>query len=357
MFDVGSTNASEPARLEAKTNLADDQASLGSASFSAAQQQFREAGSEIDLSCRPSPANEPVLPPEGGESAANRNHKVRPWLRNDFHEHAKPYIIDGRPDRPTLLFYGGLAGTGWAWKEFAAGLNHDCGNRVEVYSLSGHDGEWESLVMKSQADWVGDIIEKAEACKQYGIKPVFFGYSTSAVAAIEAAALRPDLFGALVLIGTPIDLKDWKSSLALNVVEWVDHYVPFAHKLFQKIPVSLPPDPPGIDPDNILAKQPSLEQIPLSTLISLVRLQRDARAMLQDVRCPVLVIQGTQDKYVDLKIAERMFKLLASEQKEFVAVEESPHAVMLGKRRESIKSIIEDWFIKLRGDPRPEPNQ
>lgn len=367
MLDLNSPESAVPERRAPQTAEHD----LAGASFSVSQHELRSTAEPaavheparreppIPAVVEPSSAEQPLIKEEGlhDPCISERRKKCCGLSRNHFVEEAKPFVIEGRDDRPTLLFYGGLAGTGWPWKEFAAGLNRDCGNRVEVYSLTGHDGCWDSLVKKTQSDWVSDIIARAEASKEKGFKPVFFGYSTSAVAAIEAAAMKPDLFGALVLIGAPIQLKDWKFRVSLNIVEAIDRWVPFAKKLFEKIPISLPPDPPGTDPENILSKQPSLESIPLSTLISLIRLQRDAKAALSEVRCPVLVIQGTQDKYVDMRVARAMYKMLASEQKEFVAVDESPHAVMLSRSRESIKTRIKEWYERLRGkSERSEPH-
>ena len=97
----------------------------------------------------------------------------------------------------------------------------------------------------------------------------------------------------------------------------------------------------------MLSQQPILGRLPFSTYISLVRLQNDARAALKDVHCPVLVVQGTEDKYSTIKLAEAMFKELASEHKEFVPFEESPHPVMLGKHRERFKDKVKEWYNKM----------
>jgi esterase/lipase len=264
-----------------------------------------------------------------------------------FIETARPFILEGQADRPTLLLYGGLAGTGWPWRELAINLNKDCGNRAEIYALKGHDGTWSGIVKNTHEDWVNDVIEKAEACKARGFKPVYFGFSTGAIAGVEAAARRPDLFSALVLVGAPTELKSWKQTLAMTVCEWLDRKVPGCHAIFQRLAMPLPADPPGSDPENILSQQPILSTLPFTTYISLLRLQRNAKEALKDVRCPVLVIQGTEDKYVSIQLAEKMFKQLASEQKEFLAFEESPHPVMLGKHRERFKNKVKDWYNRF----------
>ena len=56
---------------------------------------------------------------------------------------------------------------------------------------------------------------------------------------------------------------------------------------------------------------------------------------------------GGLDKYTQLKDAEVMFSLLASNEREFAPFSKFPRPVMLGEGREGVKSRVKSWFKRI----------
>jgi len=269
--------------------------------------------------------------------------------RNAFAEEAKPFCLPGHLERPTFLFYGGLAGTGFPWRKIAFLLHEQWDNTKEVYSLAGHDGDLSDLSKVTHHDWVKDIIQKAEQAKVTTGQPVvFFGFSTSAVAVLEAVQQRPELFGALVLAGPPLKLKNGKQALILETLERVERFVPGARTLFEKIQI---PIASGITTTNYpqeYLKSSRLEKVPLSSLLSLVRLQRSANEALPGISCPVLVLQGKEDAFVSEEASQQLMLKLGSADKEIVLFEATPHPVMASFNTDSFLAVVNRWLDSIQ---------
>jgi len=266
----------------------------------------------------------------------------------DFACHSEPYVIEGKENLSHFLFYGGLAGTGFPWKEIATDFNKEWGNQVEVYSLAGHDGTMETLADISHEDWVEDVINKAEKAQLRSGEPVvFFGFSTSAVAVLDAASRRPELFAALVLVAPPIRLRQNYLTTLLGLAERLDAWVPGVSKIAKKIKFPLASRKVSEGYGENFTKSPRMDWVPLSTLVSLSRLQKKARAAVPSIESPVLVIQGTEDTYVKAKTSERLVARLGSSEKDIVLFEGSPHPVMLSTCEEEFVKTVHSWLQRL----------
>lgn len=284
----------------------------------------------------------PVNKPEGDDLVVLAKNG---FDRKAFENDARPLHLEGNPARPVFLFYGGLAGTGMPWQKIAHRLHDTWDNTKSVYSLAGHDGDLSGLSKVTHHDWVDDIIEKAEVAKEQTGEPVvFFGFSTSAVAVLEAARQRPELFGALVLAGPPLKLKNNKQALALEVFEKIERWVPGTRLLFEKLQV---PIARGIKTENYpqdYLKSSRLDRVPLSSLLSLVRLQRQANLALPGIACPVLVLQGQEDAFVAEKTSQMLMLKLGSAEKEIVLFEEMPHPVMASFNTDKFLAVVNRWL-------------
>ena len=265
----------------------------------------------------------------------------------EYLSHALPTIHKGDPNHTPLLFYGGLAGTGYNRKKLGEQLHQDHDTTVSIRSLAGHQGCYEELATVTHEDWVNDIILNAERLTKDGKPIVFFGYSTSALAAVEAVSKRPDLFAGLVLVGPPFELRSPLRKTLLNVLEKVDSWIPGTRKLFEKLSFSMGSRDPDAGYTGLAADSPRASEVPFSTLVEVHRIQRSARKSISDVECPVLVIQGGLDRFADTKSTAKHFVKLGSEDKELVIYEDSPHPVMLGEDMEKFEGRVKQWLQKL----------
>ena len=271
-------------------------------------------------------------------------------LHEDLTLYGKPYILIGRKDRPTIVFYGGLAATGFPWHEIAREVNAKYGARCEVYPLAGHNGSWRDLKQADHEDWIADITNRSKNATTQDAKPIFFGFSTSAAAAIEASARNPDLFQAMVLVAPPIHLRKKSLKIPLAIIERLDHYIPPLRPLFRKLTASMPP----LDANEYtheLLNNPRFNKLPVTTFIALARLQHQVRGSLDKVQCPILFVQGGEDGFIHLDEAEKAFEQIGSNDKEFVAYKDSPHAVMLSKHKGDLYGQVVAWLDRLIHPP------
>lgn len=266
--------------------------------------------------------------------------EVLPYRPELFKRCATPWILRGRQDVASLIYYGGLSSTGYAWRDIAAKIFERSGFHTEVHSLAGHDGEWAHFRDTDHRSWVDDIVKRARSVPN----PIFMGYSTSALAALVAAGENPDLFKALVVVAPPVQLRSSKYSLALTAAEFMCSHFPNRFRWLEHKCVAMG----GDRKPELLTKQtkrsPYFEFFPAPVVFSLKRLQREALKVLKKIEVPVLVMQGEHDGTVASNGPELIMKRIKSQDKQQRIFSRSGHSLLLGLEKKDVLHELCTWL-------------
>ncbi|MBX7137434.1 MAG: lysophospholipase [Oligoflexia bacterium] len=237
-------------------------------------------------------------------------------LPKEFVRHAQPVVLQGRVDAPVLQFYGGLGQTSLPCLELARLFNQQSGYTCELYSLEGHQGSWRKIIAQSEIHWVRDVIERAErVLAETGNPTTGFGFSTGGLTLLKAAAERPELFSKLVLIGTPLELRNRVHVAALEVAEMLASHFTALRMLTPYIPVPLAWNDLLVKNTFNAKGRRRLEFLPLSRFLCLKRLQLKTVASLTRVSCPVIFVHGSEDEFSTPATIKKHFGRLGTSDK------------------------------------------
>jgi alpha-beta hydrolase superfamily lysophospholipase len=96
--------------------------------------------------------------------------------------------------------------------------------------------------------------------------------------------------------------------------------------------------------------EPRYERLPLITACCLVPMQWHFRSVAEKASVPILLLHGEKDDLISWSAAAWTAQKLGVEPEDFLIVEDSPHAVLIGHQRErAIKAIVQ-FFAKLWPD-------
>lgn len=263
-----------------------------------------------------------------------------PWRADLFEKCCEPWVLHGRQDIASFIYYGGLSSTGYAWRDLSVKVFERSGFHTEVHSLAGHNGEWETFKNTTHRQWVDDIVSKASKVNN----PVFFGYSTSCLAAIVAAAENPGLFKGLVLVAPPVQLRSGKHSVALTIAEFLCSKFPNAFHWLEKKCVKMRGDSEPTLATKQTKRSPHFNEFPGPVVFSLKRLQREAWKALKKIDIPIVILQGQHDGIVAPGAPAAILKRVKSEQKQHRLFPESTHSVMLGLERKEVLREVCSWL-------------
>jgi len=229
--------------------------------------------------------------------------------------------------RATIIFLHGIAShAGW-FGETAANLNR---HGVAVYGLDRR-GSGRSGGPRGHLERYGRALDDVEemvrlVSSEHGTTPVFLAASSwAAKLAVVYVARRPASLSGLLLLG-PVLFPTVNLSPTRRVLVVVGHLVtPTA-----RLPIPLTPElytanPPYVD----FIREDRLRLLEATTRFfwETARLDRQRRSASAQLDLPLLVLQGEDDKMVDVAGTRRWFSRLAVEDKTYVAYPGAGHTL------------------------------
>ena len=177
-----------------------------------------------------------------------------------------------------------------------------------------------------------------------GKKVILLGESMGALISFLAVAARPDLFGGLICISPAFVNK-----LKLSIFEYAKIFSSLVYNPRKKFHLPFTPEMCTRD----MACQKQVEEDPMEhrsasarLIYELIASQVRARIVKEKVKIPVLFLLAGEDKLVDSRASERIFKSLEVRDKTLIEYPGMYHALSIDLGREKVFRDIADWIQK-----------
>ncbi|SCY87120.1 alpha/beta hydrolase [Alkaliphilus peptidifermentans] len=241
-------------------------------------------------------------------------------------EDAKAFFFKGNNEGCLLIH--GFTGSAGHMRPLGEYLNNK-GYTVFGVLLKGHGTSVEDMESTSYHDWIKSAVDGYEMLKRQCDRVYVMGLSMGGILSLYLAEKYN--VDKVISIASPIKIHD-------PLAKWTPLLKYF--KRFNKWSSSNP------------EKKESTKEgigyniIPLKCVPELLKVIKVTRKSLNDIKCPLLVIQPKLDKYVKLVSSSIIYNGASSTQKKQLWLNNSPHGCTLGPEKELIHySVFE--FIKL----------
>jgi len=252
---------------------------------------------------------------------------------------ATPVHIRG--DGPPVLCLHGFSGSPFEVRPPALYLAQQ-GFSVIAPWLAGHDGTAKAFAASRYPDWLASA-ESAlkQLVSENDGRPVgIFGFSMGGLLAICLAHAFPAQVKALALGAVPLRLGR-NARLGIQTLGALPRFLTESPLL--RIPkmggsdVSLP---------TARMENPGMPVMPVSGLKSLIDLQAHARPFLPELRIPVLIVHGDQDKTVPPADSRELMACLGSTDIESLWLKESGHLIGVDVEQQLLAETLERFFSR-----------
>jgi carboxylesterase len=213
-----------------------------------------------------------------------------PQVTHHFHMNqiiptAEPFLFLGEPSKPACLLVHGFTGTPKEMRWMGEFL-HRQGYTCLGIRLAGHATDPEDMIRSNWTDWAASVEDGFSLLRSFSAKIFLIGLSMGGVLSLLTST-RLDVKG-VVAMSTPYKLPD---DPRLRHVDWISKIVAYMPKSNEE-PGSSWFDQ-GAWKDHV-----SYPQNPVRSIGQLNQLLGATRAVLQDVRVPVLLMHSKDDHYV-----------------------------------------------------------
>ena len=236
---------------------------------------------------------------------------------------------------PAVLCLHGFTGTPYEVAPLAHGLAI-AGFSVSAPMLAGHGTNAAVLAATHWQDWLASAEEAfANLSAASGNGPVALaGFSMGALLALRLARLHPHSVSALVLMSTPLRLRDRQIALA---------------RAWSQLPGFLRRGPlatrrkrggSDVTDDKVRAENPSLTEMPLAGIVELIELANVVRRDLTFIHMPTLVAHGERDQTIALQASFELAGSIASDVVERLWLPRSGHLVAVDVERAQLCEAV-----------------
>ena len=248
---------------------------------------------------------------------------------------ARPVLIRGDRRRIGVVLAHGYMAAPAEVKGLARFLGKR-GYWVYTPRLKGHGTAPEDLATCRFSDWIDSMDAGYAVISNCCRRVIAGGFSTGAGLALDLAQRVPEVAGVFA-VSTPLRLQDVAARFVPAVDVWNRVMERFHLEEAKKTFVDNSPENPQI---NYLKN-------PISGVRELERLMASLEPRLPLISQPALVIQSQEDPVIDPKGAERIFKLLGSEDKQMVMFNFQRHGILLEEGSERVYRTIGNFVDQI----------
>jgi carboxylesterase len=242
---------------------------------------------------------------------------------------------------PAVLCLHGFTGTPYEVAPLAQALA-GAGFSVSAPVLAGHGETAAVLAATRWQDWLAS----AESAFDYlrsatGDGPVAIaGFSMGGLLALRLARLRPHSVPALVLMSTPLHLREWQVA-ATRV--W-SHLPKFLRQ--GKLASLRKRRGSDVTDEKVRHENPNLGEMPLAGILQVIELAHIVRRELSFLHQPTLVAHGERDHTVPLRDAFELAGSLASDVVERLWLPRSGHLIAVDVEHTVLSDAVVRFLSK-----------
>ncbi len=248
-------------------------------------------------------------------------------------ENAEPYLLV--PDRPektgVVLVHGLLASPAElrAYGESLAALGYP----VMGVRLRGHGTSPWDLRDRSWHEWLDSVRRGYEIISAFAEQVCVIGFSTGGALALRLAAEEPSSLAGVAAVSTPVKFRN-RNLIFVPILHGLNKLAEWVTSLEGIIPFR---------PNESEHPDINYRHIPIRGLFELRRLVDEMMHRLADVTCPVMIVQGTEDRVVDPKSAQIVLDKIASTHTSLHMVPSKRHGILsedIGGTQELVTAFL-----------------
>ncbi|HMP80105.1 MAG TPA: alpha/beta fold hydrolase [Pirellulaceae bacterium] len=240
------------------------------------------------------------------------------WSANGVMAGCDAYSLGGGPS--AVLFIHGLNENPYTWRKMAP-MFAESGFHCRVMRLPGFGERTREYGAFSVADWKSAVEKEISDLRSSHRRVYVVAHSLGAAVLINLLLENPGLADGAVLLAPAIEVSNRRSPVG-SVRFW--HRL--SHGLFFTRVVSSPFDNNAQDPEE---RAPIKRNVftPRRVIGNLFCLVDANRGRAKELRLPLLIAVGSDDRIVEATAAEAFFQELSSEQKRWVVNDRAGHVL------------------------------
>ncbi len=227
------------------------------------------------------------------------------------------FLPDHHKQQGVVLVHGFLASpaeTRTFGKRLAA-----LGYPVIGVRLKGHGTSPWDLRKRTWEDWLASVADAYQIMGGIAEKVCIVGFSTGGALGLQLASTQPDQLAGIAALGVPIKFRNKNMSFVVPVVHGANKLVKWVSSYEGVIPFR---------PNRSEHPDINYYSMPLHSLFELGQMASAVESNLQDVHCPVYLIQGDEDTIVDPRSAQIIFDKISSSDKELLMIPTKRHGIL-----------------------------
>ncbi len=218
-------------------------------------------------------------------------------------------------------------------REFGEKLHAEGYNVIGV-RLRGHGTSPWDLRDRRWEDWLESVRKGYDIMRQFTDQISLLGFSTGGGLCLALAAENPDGLCGVTAISTPIKYRN-KNMRFVPLMHGTDKIVRWLSS-YEGI---MPFQPNKSEHPNI-----NYRNTPIRGLYELTRLKDHLQKVSMEIRCPVTLIQATEDPVVDPNSENLLYDILGTEDKQQHWIESKRHGILnedIGDTRQHVLDFLE----------------
>ncbi|MBU0707157.1 alpha/beta fold hydrolase [Patescibacteria group bacterium] len=243
----------------------------------------------------------------------------------------RTFSLKGNNTDTGVLLLHGFSGSPYDLKDLAEYFS-DAGLSVLGYRLPGHATNVEELNRMKSQDWLNGVI-KAYNYFAGLVKNIYVvGFSFGGNLALHAIALGKIYPRGIATVSTPIFFP--KEYMHRWIIPIISPFKKSVNKYWVKP-----------EERDYYKQRGKYITIPLNASREMYKFVRKNRSSIGQVKCPIVIIQSTQDKVVKPTSAQFIYDKVGSSDKELIWTDDIKHNLSLSIKRNDIYKKIMN-FIK-----------